>query len=74
MQSALQFEKYCRNLQLQKVKVKVKVKVKQVLCLSSPLLISSPVITIKKKKKKKKRKKNLEFIGRLALGVNLENT
>jgi hypothetical protein len=73
MQSALQYEKYCRNLQLQKVKVKVKVKVKQVLCLSSPLLISSPVITIKKKKKKK-RKKNLEFIGRLALGVNLENT
>jgi len=73
MQSALQYEKYCRNLQLQKVKVKVKVKVKQVLCLSSPLLISSPVINIKKKKKKK-RKKNLEFIGRLALGVNLENT
>ncbi|PNS91904.2 hypothetical protein POPTR_018G001950v4 [Populus trichocarpa] len=29
MQSALQYEKYCRNLQLQKVKVKVKVKVKQ---------------------------------------------
>jgi hypothetical protein len=52
MQSALQYEKYCRNLQLQKVKVKVK----QVLCLSSPLLISSPVITIKKKKKRKGKK------------------